>query len=228
MLKLTKKADYGLIALRHLTMVAEEAATAGTHPGMGRIGANGVPRGSASAKDIADAYGVPLPLLSKVLQKLARAGILSSEQGTNGGYRLAREAEKISALEVIRAIDGPIILTQCFTEHRQPDGRSCDQTGLCPVREPLRKVHEGILGLLSNISMSDLSNDDMAVPAYSPRPMALSHIKLAVPQFAVAQKDVLPNVKAADGVTSSAPIFGDAVYGEKLPEGLRETEEVAR
>ena len=93
MLKLTKKADYGLIALRHLAVAK--------HP-------------SASAKDIADSYGIPQPLLSKVLQKLARGGLLLSEQGTNGGYRLAREAHNISALEAIRVIDGPIILTKCF------------------------------------------------------------------------------------------------------------------
>jgi Rrf2 family protein len=148
MLKLTKKADYGLIALRHLTMTAGRTRT------------------SASAKDIADAYGIPLPLLSKVLQKLARGGLLTSEQGTNGGYRLAREARDISALEVIRTIDGPIILTQCFTEHP-----GCDQSALCPVREPLRKVHEGILGLLNNISLADLASDDMPVPS------ALPHIR---------------------------------------------------
>jgi Rrf2 family protein len=146
MLKLTKKADYGLIALRHLALAA-----------------NG-PKGSAPAKDIAEAYGIPLPLLSKVLQKLARAGLLTSEQGTNGGYRLARNAGDISALEAIRTIDGPIILTQCFTEHT-----GCDQSQLCPVREPLRKVHEGILGLLANITLADLSSDDMPVPI--PRPI---------------------------------------------------------
>ena len=138
MLKLTKKADYGLIALRHL-------ATA---------------KRSASAKDIADAYRIPLPLLSKILQKLARAGLLQSEQGTNGGYRLARDPGEITALEVIRTIDGPIILTHCFTEHAE-----CDQSDLCPVREPLRKVHEGILRLLSSISISDMSHDDMIIPA---------------------------------------------------------------
>jgi Rrf2 family protein len=152
MLKLTKKADYGLIALRHLALAASG------------------PRGSASAKDIAEAYGIPLPLLSKVLQKLARGGLLASEQGTNGGYRLAREARDISALEVIRTIDGPIILTQCFTEHS-----GCDQSALCPVREPLRKVHEGILGLLSNITLADLCSDDMPVPVLRP---ALSNIQL--------------------------------------------------
>jgi Rrf2 family protein len=145
MLKLTKKADYGLIALRHL---AVQPRTAGN------------PRGSASAKDIADAYGIPLALLSKVLQRLTKSGFLVSEQGTNGGYRLSRDPHEITALEVIRTIDGPIILTQCFTEHAQ-----CDQGALCPVREPLRKVHEGILRLLSSISISDLSRDDMPIPA---------------------------------------------------------------
>ncbi|SRR5579871_2087413 len=140
MLKLTKKADYGLIALRHLAT-----------------------RRSASAKDIADAYRIPLPLLSKILQNLARAGLLASEQGTHGGYKLARDPHEITALEVIRTIDGPIILTHCFTEHTE-----CDQSDLCPVREPLRKVHEGILKLLSSISISDMTHDDMQVPAIQP------------------------------------------------------------
>ena len=58
--------------------------------------------------------------------------------------------EQISALEVIRTIDGPIILTHCFTEH--DEHVECDQSELCPVREPLRKVHEGILKLLSGIT----------------------------------------------------------------------------
>jgi FeS assembly SUF system regulator len=148
MLKLTKKADYGLIALRHL-------AAAGR---------------CASAKDIADTYRIPLPMLSKILQNLSKAGLLVSEQGTHGGYRLARDPQEITALEVIRTIDGPIILTHCFTEHAE-----CDQSDLCPVREPLRKVHEGILRLLSSISISDMTKDDMPVPAIHP----LSHIRAA-------------------------------------------------
>src|SRR5258708_3006595 len=142
MLKLTKRADYGLIALRHL------AAPRG-----------GAVRAGASAKDIAESYRIPLPLLSKVLQKLVRTKLLVSEQGVNGGYKLARPASEINTLEVIRAIDGPIILTQCFTEHAEPV--ECAQTALCPVREPLRKVHEGILRLLSNISIADLMSDEM-------------------------------------------------------------------
>lgn len=138
MLKLTKKADYGLIALRHLA----------SRPG-----------GCASTKEIADSYHIPMPLLSKVLQKLVRTGLLSSEQGTNGGYRLSRAPQEITTLDAIRAIDGPIILTHCFTEHN-----GCDQSDLCPVREPLRKVHEGILRLLSGITISDLTHDEMQIP----------------------------------------------------------------
>ena len=134
MLKLTKKADYGLIALKDLTV---------RHPL------------SASAKDIADRYGVPLPLLSKVLQKLAKAGFLRSEQGVNGGYRLAKDPASINAFEIIRAIDGPIFLTACFTEHG-----GCEHSDKCNVRDPLRKVHEGIVKLLSSIKLTDIAQED--------------------------------------------------------------------
>jgi Rrf2 family protein len=133
MLKLTKKADYGLIALKHLAVHGPE---------------------SSSAKEIAETYGIPLPLLSKILQKLAKNGFLQSEHGTNGGYKLARDARDITALEVIRTIDGPIFLTACFTEHGY-----CCHTDKCIVRDPLQKVHEGILRLLGNISIGDMSVD---------------------------------------------------------------------
>jgi Rrf2 family protein len=145
MLKLTKKADYGLIALKHLAVNAD--------------------LGVASAKEIADTYHIPLPLLSKILQMLNKSGFLRSEQGNNGGYRLARSAREISTLEVIRAIDGPIILTHCFTEH---GGKSCLLTDTCNVREPLRKVHEGILRLLGGITIHDLAQDEMPVPVIPP------------------------------------------------------------
>lgn len=142
MLKLTKKADYALISLKHLAVHGQ--------------------RGSSSAKEMADAYRIPVPILSKVLQRLAKEGFLVSEQGSNGGYRLARSPQLITALEVIRAIDGSIILTSCFTDHSD-----CDQSEQCIVREPLRRVHEGILNLLDSITISDLSRDDL--PPLRPR-----------------------------------------------------------
>ena len=104
---------------------------------------------------MSDVYGIPLPILAKVLQRLVREGFLVSEQGTNGGYRLARDPHGITALEVIRAIDGPIILTTCFN-----DRGVCGLTGQCTVREPLRRVHEGILKLLDSITIGELSADE--------------------------------------------------------------------
>lgn len=139
MLKLTKKTDYGLISLKHLAL-------------HGRLR-------PASAKEMAEAYRIPVPILAKVLQKLVREGFLESEQGTNGGYRLARDAGQITALEVIRAIDGPIILTTCLSRQGE-----CELTSQCTVREPLRKVHEGILRLLDSITIADLSADDDGPP----------------------------------------------------------------
>ena len=88
MLKLTKKADYGLIAMRHL---AEHSAV-----------------GTCSAKDLAELYSIPQEALAKILQRLKNARLLKSLQGTNGGYVLARDAREITALEVIRAIEGPL------------------------------------------------------------------------------------------------------------------------
>jgi len=135
MLKLTKKADYGLIAMKHLAVGSQGSA--------------------ASAKEIAEAYGIPPSLLAKILQKLTKTGLLTSLPGATGGYKLARDPHRISALEVIRAVDGPIFLTACFTEHG-----ACQQSERCTVREPLRKVHEAILNLLNGIMISDMSGEN--------------------------------------------------------------------
>ena len=155
MLKLTKKADYGLIALKHLAV-------------------NGP--ASSSAKEIADTYGVPVALLSKILQKLAKQGFLASEHGTNGGYKLARDAHEITALEVIRAIDGPIFLTACFTEHGY-----CCHTDKCIVRDPLQKVHEGILRLLASITIGDMSTDSAAAADAAKSPERLYGVAITPP-----------------------------------------------
>ncbi len=134
MLRLTKKADYGLMALKYL---AEQSA------------ANAA--AAQSAKDIAVAYHIPPPLLAKILQTLTRAGLLVSHAGTNGGYALAKPAAQISAFEVIRAIDGPLFITSCITIHG-----ACDLAGHCTIKEPLRKVNDSIKDLLSSIYISDL------------------------------------------------------------------------
>ena len=134
MLKLSKKADYALIAVRHLA----------THRAVR----------SESAADIAEACGISAPLLAKVLQRLAKHGLVTARHGSSGGYQLARHPKDISALEVISAVDGPLMITSCVTNHG-----ACDQSNTCTVREPLRKVNESILQVLRAVSISQMSEE---------------------------------------------------------------------
>ncbi len=137
MLRLTKKTDYGLIALRYLASRQRQSDQ------------------SVSAKEVSEAYGIPLPLLAKILQKLGKNGFVSSEQGTNGGYRLSRPAALISTLEVVRAIEGPVILANCFTEHSR-----CGHSERCSVKRPLQRIQEEILRLLQNVTVEDMLDEE--------------------------------------------------------------------
>ena len=137
MLRLTKKADYGLMALKYL---AEHPETP-----------------SVSAKDIADTYGIPAQLLAKVLQRLAKVGLLRSHAGMNGGYALNKSPRTISAFEVIRAIDGPLFITSCTK-----GSKSCELEASCTVKEPLARVNDSIAGVLKSISINDLVDDETA------------------------------------------------------------------
>ena len=152
MLRLTKKADYGLMALKYLAEQAQAHADS--------IAPATTAAAAQSAKDIAEAYHIPPQLLAKILQTLARAGILVSHAGTNGGYALARPASTISAFETIRAIDGPLFITSCITIHG-----TCDLAGHCTIKEPLRKVNDSITSLLSGISIADLTEPVDQLPA---------------------------------------------------------------
>ena len=148
MLKLTKKADYALMAMKHL---AEQP--------------NGASR---SAKDVSDAYGIPPEALAKILQRLAKAGLLHSQHGINGGYTLARPAHTISAFEVIRAIDGPLFITSCVTVRGE-----CDQSDRCNIREPLRKVNESIEGVLKRIKISHMREEPETATSEESNPAQL-------------------------------------------------------
>jgi len=132
MLRLTKKADYGLMALKFLAEHPHDQ--------------------SLSARDIAVAYHIRPQLLAKVLQRLAKVGILRSHAGMSGGYSLLKQPREISAFEVIHAIDGPLFITSCGT-----DDHSCDLTNSCTIKEPLARVNDSISGLLRSISIADLA-----------------------------------------------------------------------
>jgi Rrf2 family protein len=137
MLRLSKKADYALIATKHLATRRDAA--------------------SASAREIAEAYDIPLELLAKVLQRLVRARVMVSVQGTRGGYRLARPAHAITVADVIQAVDGPVAVTACSV-----DDHRCDQYSKCSIRDPLWKIRGRIVEALTTVSVAELANDDAA------------------------------------------------------------------
>ncbi len=141
MLRLSKKADYALIAMKHLALRGDA---------------------SSSAREIAEAYNIPIELMAKVLQRLVRRGLLASHQGTRGGYELARRPGMISVADVIQAIEGPVAVTACSSD----DGQ-CDQFSKCNVRDPLYKVRERILTALGECTIAELATD--APPATAPR-----------------------------------------------------------
>jgi FeS assembly SUF system regulator len=134
MMKLSKKADYGLIALKHLAMHGRNE--------------------SCSAGDIADIYKMSTPLMAKVLQKLAKGGLVAARHGSSGGYTLARDASMITALDVIRAIEGPLFITSCVTSRG-----ACDVSMTCSIREPLKRVNDSILEVLGKVTISQMTDE---------------------------------------------------------------------
>src|SRR5436305_13218465 len=115
MLRLSKKADYALMAMKHLALRGD--------------------RGASSAREIAELYDIPIELKAKVLQRLVRRGLLASHQGTRGGDQLGRQAVQISIADVIQAIEGPVTVTACSIDEGQ-----CEQYSQCNVRDRLRRV----------------------------------------------------------------------------------------
>jgi Rrf2 family protein len=134
MLRLSKKADYALIAMKHLAQ--KHRAT------------------STSAREIAEQYDIPIELMAKVLQRLVRNRLLVSTQGTRGGYMLGRVSSSISVADVIEAIDGPFTVTACST-----DKHDCEQYSKCSVRDPLWQIRERIAATLGTVTLADMANE---------------------------------------------------------------------
>ncbi|MFP5379068.1 MAG: RrF2 family transcriptional regulator [Vicinamibacteria bacterium] len=144
MLRLSKKSDYGLIAMKHLATKADPSA-------------------STSAREIAETYDIPLELLAKVLQQLVRRRLLVSVQGTRGGYKLGRAPHLMTVADVIQAIDGPVTVTAC-----SPDDHACEQFTKCSIRDPLWKIRSRILQSLATVTVAELAAEMEPAPAGVP------------------------------------------------------------
>ena len=141
---LTKKTGYGLIAMTRLAGLAE-----------GRL---------ASAREIAEQFGVPQSLLMNVLKDLASAGYVESVRGAHGGYRLAKPAEEISLGGVITAVEGPVRLAECVRDETGDDEEcTCQVMAACPIADPVHRVHRRLNDFLNKVTLAELIDPSLTV-----------------------------------------------------------------
>ena len=131
MLKITRKVEYALIALRHMQLKQSEELT--------------------STKEIATRYGVPQQLLAKTLQHMARDGIIQAVQGSAGGYRIAINLDQISMKDFFERLEGPLGMMDCYFDS------DCIQMGACNIRVPIQRINDNMRNLFSQMSVQEVT-----------------------------------------------------------------------
>ena len=111
---------------------------------------------SRPVRDLAAETRIPQPTVSKVLKQLARAGVVTSIRGPQGGYRLARPATEIGVDEIITALEGPIAVTECADER---SGSSCAYERRCGVRANWQRINDAVHGALAGITLADMASE---------------------------------------------------------------------
>lgn len=132
MLRITKQTDYGIVLLTHLATDPERRV---------------------NAPELADEASLPQPMVAKILKLLARAGILESHRGVNGGYCLAGRPEDLSVAEVIAALEGQISITECTDD----TPGLCPQEEVCRLRSNWNRINLAIQDALDGISLAEMT-----------------------------------------------------------------------
>jgi len=130
MLKLTKKTEYALLALGHLSRAGQGA--------------------TINVREIADTHQIPFPVLSKVLQRLAREGYVEPTKGAHGGYRLREELAQRNLGQFLEQMEGPFGLVDCIAVP------NCTQLDGCLIRTPLQVINETILAAFHRMSLAEV------------------------------------------------------------------------
>jgi Rrf2 family protein len=103
----------------------------------------------ATARELSDLYNIPAELLGKVLQSLAKNQLIVSAQGAKGGYRLARDLQRITLGEVVVAVEGPMHITVC-----QDDPSCCEQYSTCNIKRPVFQVQKQLTDYMYGLPLS--------------------------------------------------------------------------
>jgi Rrf2 family protein len=159
MLQLTKRTEYGLIALVHM------ADRVGRSSGSGRDAV-------VSVREISERYPIPRRLLAEVLKDLAHAGLVESQRGATGGYALTRSPDELTLAEIVTALEGSPALTSCESHDGAHD--TCGVVPVCPIRSPLSRIRAGIWGLMERTTLRSLLHAAPAVRLQETLPSDLS------------------------------------------------------
>jgi Rrf2 family protein len=141
-MQLTRQADYAIRALLHLSEEGPEAVV--------------------QTKEIAASEDIPEKYLPTIMRTMARAGLVRTLRGNQGGVLLARDPEDINLLEVIEAIEEPIMLNRCLR-----DGDECSRASFCPVHPVWDRIQQSMIERLESTTFADLALADMRVEAGS-------------------------------------------------------------
>jgi FeS assembly SUF system regulator len=139
-LRISKLTDYGTVLLAHLATNQEAVC---------------------SAADVANATGIAVPTVSKLLKALGRSGLVTSTRGSNGGYTLARDPHEISAADIIDALEGPVSITECSASDSQ-----CEHEGVCSVGGAWQRVNVAIRRALDDVTLNDLLRSNSPAPQF--------------------------------------------------------------
>jgi Rrf2 family protein len=132
MLRFTKRADYGLMAVHFIAVHGDD--------------------GAVSAKRIAEEFRIPQERLAKILQRLAKKQLITSHNGPKGGYVLTRPPGEITVGQVVRALEGPLRIVSCMTENDD-----CPQFSRCNLRRPVEKIQASISDVLDTMTLAELA-----------------------------------------------------------------------
>ncbi|MCZ7583614.1 MAG: SUF system Fe-S cluster assembly regulator [Deltaproteobacteria bacterium] len=136
MIRINRLTDYGIVLLTHIASQPEDEPS--------------------NARDLAREAHLPMPAVSKILKLLTREGLLDSQRGAKGGYRLARRAEKITVAAIIRALEGPIGITECTMDHEGERVGECGNLHVCPVHGNWQEINKVVERALESISLRDM------------------------------------------------------------------------
>jgi Rrf2 family protein len=131
-MQITRQADYAIRAVRYLAKQGENQR--------------------AATSTVAREMKIPPSFLAKIISQLSIAGLLHTSRGARGGVSLAREAKDISLLDVVEAIDGPILLNECVGD---PDG--CQFTDDCAMHPIWKEAQETLVNRLRATTFASLA-----------------------------------------------------------------------